>query len=129
MKKKPMTVEEHQASRMISDPFRLFDCSLESDGGCAFVVSSTERAQDMRQPVVRVLGIAEGHPDSPSAITHREDMTTLGIAKAAPKVFRMADVGHDDIDVAEIYGLLLPGCLSASWKIWAFARRAKAEPM
>ena len=101
--KKPMTIEDHQASRMITDPFRLFDCSLESDGGCAFVVSSTERAKDLRQPVVRVLGIAEGHPDSPSAITHREDMTTLGIAKAAPKAFAMADVKHNDIDVAEIY--------------------------
>ena len=101
--KKPMTIADHQASRMISDPFRLFDCSLESDGGAAFVVSSAERARDMKQPVVRVLGIGEGHPDSPSTITQRADMTTLGIAKAATRVFAMAGVTHDDIDVAEIY--------------------------
>ena len=37
MMSKPITVEDHQASRMISDPFRLFDCSLESDGGAAVV--------------------------------------------------------------------------------------------
>ena len=64
--KKPITLEDHQKSRMIADPFRLLDCSLESDGGAAFVVSAAERAKDMRQPPTYVMGIAEGHPDSPS---------------------------------------------------------------
>jgi acetyl-CoA acetyltransferase len=103
MMRKPLTVEEHQASRMISDPLRLYDCSLESDGGCAIVVSAAERARDMRQRPVVVMGIAEGHPDSPSAITQRPDMTRLGLAKAAPKAFGMAGVTHGDIDVAEVY--------------------------
>ena len=101
--KKPITIEDHQKSRMIADPFRLLDCSLESDGGAAFVVSAAERAKDMRQPPTYVMGIAEGHPDSPSSITQRADMTRLGLAKAAPKAFAMAQVRHDDIDVAEIY--------------------------
>lgn len=100
---KPMTIGDHQASRMISDPFRLFDCSLESDGACAIVVSSVERARDLRKPPVLVMGIAEGHPDSPSVITQRPDMTRFGLAKAAPRAFEMAGVKHDDIDVAEIY--------------------------
>jgi acetyl-CoA acetyltransferase len=103
MMKKPLTVEEHQGSRMISDPLRLYDCSLESDGGCAIVVSGADRARDMRQRPVVVMGIAEGHPDSPSAITQRPDLTRLGLAKAAPKAFGMAGVSHDDIDVAEVY--------------------------
>ncbi len=103
MMTKPLTVEEHQASRMISDPLRLFDCSLESDGACAFIVSSSERARDCAKPVISILGVGEGHPDSPSAITQRPDMTRLGLAKAAPKAFAMAGVKHDDIDVAEIY--------------------------
>jgi acetyl-CoA acetyltransferase len=98
-----ITIEDHQASRMIADPFRLLDCSLESDGGAALVVSSAERAADMRQPRVQVLGIAEGHPDSPSSITQRPDLTRLGIAKAAPIAFGMAGVEHAEIDVAEIY--------------------------
>ena len=101
--KTPITLEDHQTSRMIADPFRLLDCSLESDGGAALVVSAADRARDMRQPVVRVLAIGEGHPDSPSSITQRTDMTRLGIAKVAPRVFEMAGVGRDDIDVAEIY--------------------------
>ncbi len=101
--KKPITVEDHQNSRMIADPFRLFDCSLESDGGAALVVSAAERAPDMASHPVYVMGIAEGHPDSPSAITQRRDMCRLGIAKAAPVAFEMAGVSHGDIDVAEIY--------------------------
>ena len=100
---KAITVDDHQASRMIADPFRLLDCSLESDGGAALVVSASDRARDMRHPRIQVLGIAEGHPDSPSSITQRPDMTRLGIAKAAPIAFRMAGVSHADIDVAEIY--------------------------
>jgi acetyl-CoA acetyltransferase len=101
--KKPITLADHQSSRMISDPFRLLDCSLESDGGAAFVVTSAERARDLPRPPVDLLGIAMGHPDSPSAITQRQDMTHIGIAKAAPIAFAMAGVERADIDVAEIY--------------------------
>jgi acetyl-CoA acetyltransferase len=103
MMTKPLAVEDHQASRMISDPLRLYDCSLESDGGCAIVVSSAQQARDMKQRPVLVMGVAEGHPDSPSAITQRPELTRLGIAKAAPKAFGMAGVTHADIDVAEVY--------------------------
>ncbi len=101
--KRPITVEDHQNSRMISDPLRLLDCSLESDGGAAVIISAADRARDMRQRPVLVMGAAEGHPNSPSAITQRPDMTTLGLAKAAPRAFAMAGVTPDDIDVAEIY--------------------------
>ena len=100
---KPITIEDHQQSRMISDPFRLFDCSVESDGGTAVVISGAKRARDMRQKPIYVMGVAEGHPDSPSAITQRPDLTTLGLARAAPRAFEMAGVGLDDIDVAQIY--------------------------
>jgi len=101
--KKPMTIEDHQNSRMISDPLRLFDCCLESDGAAAVVISSTERAKDLAQKPIYIMGVGEGHPDSPSAITQRPDITTLGTAKVAPRVFGMAGVDHKDIDVAEIY--------------------------
>ena len=100
---KALTIEDHQASRMIADPFRLFDCSLESDGGAAVVISSAEAARDLRQPRVLVMGVAEGHPDSPSVITQRPDMLRIGLAKAAPRAFAMAGVKPADIQVAEIY--------------------------
>ena len=99
----PMSVADHHASRMIADPFRLLDCCLESDGGAAIVVSGADRARDMPQPPIFLSGMGVGHPDSPSAITQRPDMTRLGLAKAAPRAFEMARVTHDDIDVAQIY--------------------------
>jgi acetyl-CoA acetyltransferase len=101
--KKPITLEDHQRSRMITDPFRLLDCSIENDGGVAFVVSAAERARDLRGHPVYLSGVAVGHPDSPSSITQRGDMTRLGIAKAAQRAFAMAGVTHADIDVAQIY--------------------------
>lgn len=101
--KKPITLDDHRNSRMISDPFRLLDCSLESDGGAAIVVSSAERAADLRHKRVYISGVAEGHPDMPGSITQRPDMTSLGIAKAAGRAFRMAGVSHADIDLIELY--------------------------
>jgi acetyl-CoA acetyltransferase len=101
--KKPITVEDHQNSRMIADPFRLFDCCLESDGGAAIIVSRADVAIDTPKHRVRIASVAEGHPDSPGSITQRPDMTSLGIAKAAKRAFAQAGVIHSDIDVAEIY--------------------------
>lgn len=101
--KKPITLEDHANSRMISDPFRLLDCSLESDGGAACIVSAAERAGDLKHRRVYISGVAEGHPDSPGSITQRPDMTSLGIAKAAARAFGMAGVTHADIDLTEIY--------------------------
>ncbi len=101
--KKPITLEDHQNSRMIADPFRLLDCSLESDGGAAIVISAADRAADLKHKRVFISGVAAGHPDSPASITQRPDMTSLGLAKAAPRAFEMAGVKPADIDVAEIY--------------------------
>ena len=59
----PITIEDHQASRMISDPLRLLDCSLESDGGAAVVISAADRARTCGSKPVIVMGVAEGHPE------------------------------------------------------------------
>jgi acetyl-CoA acetyltransferase len=99
--RKPITIEDHHASRMISDPFRLLDCSQENDGGAAVVVSHPDVARELARPRVLISGVAEGHPDSPGSITQRGDITRLGTAKAAPRV--CYGVQATDIDVAEIY--------------------------
>lgn len=100
---KPLTVEEHHASRMISDPFRLFDCSLESDGGAAVIVSASDRAKSLNKPLVTIMGVAEGHPESPASIAQRPDLLEFGLVKAARRGYEMAGVGAKDMDVAEIY--------------------------
>lgn len=98
-----LTLDDHQAGRMIADPLRLHDCCLESDGGAAVVISAADRAKDLRQRPIYIMGVGEGHPDSPSTITQRPDMTVLGTARAAKRAFEMAGIGRDAIDVAEIY--------------------------
>lgn len=100
---KPLTVEEHHASRMISDPFRLFDCSLESDGGAAVIVSASDHAKSLNKPLVTIMGVAEGHPELPASIAQRPDLLEFGLVKAARRGYEMAGVGPKDMDVAEVY--------------------------
>ncbi len=55
--RKPLTLEDHQSSRMIVDPLRLFDCSLVSDGAAVVLLTSAERARDLRKPPVLLAGM------------------------------------------------------------------------
>jgi acetyl-CoA acetyltransferase len=55
----PITLSDHQASRWIAEPLRLLDCCLETDGACAVIVTSAERARDCRQPPAYILAGAQ----------------------------------------------------------------------
>ena len=101
--KKPLTIEEHQASRGIVEPFHLLDCCIESDGAAAFVVSAAEAAHDRPQRPVHVLGVAEGHPDSPTSVATRRDFLRTGVSIAAPRAFAMAGLRPSDMRSAFLY--------------------------
>jgi acetyl-CoA acetyltransferase len=96
----PLTIEDHQAARHVVEPFRLFDCCLETDGGCAIVVTSAERARDMPNPPAYILAATQCLPGyrgpSPS-------LTESNAKILAPELFAAAGVTPGDIDVAQIY--------------------------
>jgi acetyl-CoA acetyltransferase len=101
-KRDPITIEDHQNSRLIADPFRLLDCCLVSNGGVAVVVTTEERAADLRQPPVHVNGWAQCHPGR--LFERDEDFGLVtGAARSGPEALSMAGVKLGDVDVAQIY--------------------------
>lgn len=101
----PMTIADHHASRMISDPLRLFDCNIETDGAVALIVTSVERARDLRQRPAIVLAGAM------AAGSHHVRLSTLlstprerdSAALVAGRLWRTAGVAPSEVDVAFFY--------------------------
>lgn len=104
----PITLDDWRASRPIADPIRLFDCSLENDGAAAVLVTSLERARDLRQPAVPVLAqVQYGAPIHTQlceffAITAAFGERAGGAVSASRRLFAQAGVTPGDVDVALI---------------------------
>lgn len=108
----PITLDDHQNSKWIADPvIRLFDCCQESDGGVALVVTSRERARDLKGQHVRILGSAASIPYNVEPLTpyYTDDpMVMQQSVNSARRVFEAAGVGPKDIDVALLYDAFSP---------------------
>lgn len=101
MQRKPITLDDYLASRWIVEPFRLLDCCLEADGAVALVVTTPERARDLRRTPVLISGAAWGAGQT--LYSNRNDPTESGAAMMAPRLYEMAGVGPRDIDLAQLY--------------------------
>ncbi|MEU5210444.1 lipid-transfer protein [Streptomyces sp. NPDC020742] len=108
---KPITLADHAASRWIVEPLRLLDCCQETDGGQALVVTSCERARDLRQPPAIVTAAAQGAGRAQEQMTSfsRDDLTGLPeMGVVAGQLWRTAGLGPGEIDVAVLYDHFTP---------------------
>jgi len=97
----PITIEDVLASPMEATPLHKLDCCLVTDGAGAVVLTSAERARDLRQPPAYVLGTGTSHTHS--MISQMPDLTVTAGAVSGPRAFEMAGIGPADVDVAELY--------------------------
>ena len=100
--REPITLEDHQASRMIAEPFRLLDCCLTSNGAVAVIMASADAAKDLPQPPVFVRGVGQGHPGDPGR-TGRDFGIHTGAVQAGKEALRQAEIGLEDVDALQIY--------------------------
>ena len=99
---RPLTIEDHQNSRFVVEPFRLFDCCLETDGGGAIVLTSLERAKSLRKPPAVVRAAAQ------HAYASTRDYTDTAAKFIAPRLWSQAQITPSEVSVAQIYDHFSP---------------------
>jgi acetyl-CoA acetyltransferase len=130
---RPMTLDDYLASPMIADPHRLFDCCLESDGACAVVVTTEERARDLPHGRVEILASEQGAPKGyafgpfTNANIADELYATGGCEEMAGRLWGKAGVGPGDVDVAQIYDHFT-GCVLMQLEDYGFCKRGEGGP-
>ena len=96
-----ITIDDVMNSRMIASPLHLLDCCLVTDAGGAVVLTSMERAKDLKKRPVSVMGTGEAHTHR--MISQMPDLTETAAKISGKLAFERAGVTHKDIDVAQIY--------------------------
>ncbi|MFF9339284.1 MULTISPECIES: lipid-transfer protein [unclassified Streptomyces] len=108
---RPITLADHAASRWIAEPLRLLDCCQETDGGQAIVVTTTERARDLRRPPAVVLAAAQGAGRKQEAMTsfYRDGLSGLPeMGVVARQLWQTSGLRPSDIDVGILYDHFTP---------------------
>jgi acetyl-CoA acetyltransferase len=105
LRRTPLSLDDYLADNVVADPLRRLDCCLINDGGVAYVMTSLERARDLRRPPVVVAGVAVGSkPVTESQyFSQSEDLLTTPATISGPLAYKRAGLTAADVDVAEIY--------------------------
>jgi acetyl-CoA acetyltransferase len=98
----PMTLDDYFASRMVTSPFRLYDCDAPVDGSTAVIVSAAGHAGAVDHPVARVEAVGTALRGRPSW-DQFDDMTTMAARDAGAQLWTRTDLKPADVDVAELY--------------------------
>jgi acetyl-CoA acetyltransferase len=123
--KKPMTLADYFEARMIVEPYGLFDCSLESDGAGAVVVTTADRARHLRQPPVYIKGF--GSHNNLSGWLEGDHMFKTAAIESGRKAFAMARLTPRDIDTAQIYDCFT-GMVIAQLEDYGFCPKGEGGP-
>ncbi|MEV0895600.1 lipid-transfer protein [Actinoplanes sp. NPDC049802] len=108
---RPITVDDHRASRWIAEPLRLLDCCQESDGAVAVVVTSAERARDLPRPPAVIAAAAQGSGPGQYVMTsyYRPDMAALPeMAVVSRQLWRQSGYRPDEVRTAVLYDHFTP---------------------
>lgn len=126
---RPITLEDHQNSKMIADPLRLLDCCLESDGACAVVVTSTEHARDLRQKPAILKAAAQGAYGGQISLSsfYHDDLSYWPETELVSRqLYEMGGVSPADIGVAILYDHFTSSVLM-QLEAYGFCRRGEAK--
>lgn len=107
---KPITLEEHQASRWIAEPLHLLDCCQESDGAVAIVVTTPERAADLKQKPAIISAAAQGSAPDQYVMTsyYRDNIGVPEMGVVGRELWRQSGLAPDDIATAVLYDHFTP---------------------
>ena len=126
---RPITLAEHQESRMIADPIRLLDCCQETDGGQALLVTTLERAADLAQRPAVVAAATQGVAVDQWMMRsyYRDDITGLPeMGVVARKLWADAGIGPADVQTAVLYDHFTPLVLP-QFEEFGFCARGEAK--
>jgi len=99
--KEPLSISGVLNARPVSYPFTIRDCCLVTDGGGAIILTSADRARNLRKAPVYILGVGECM--SHTSISGMPDLTLTGAARSGPQAFAMAGLTPADVNVVEVY--------------------------
>src|SRR5260370_3109003 len=100
--KAPITVEDVLNSRMIAYPFRILQCCRVTDGGGALILTSAERARDLKTRPVYILGPGES-VETPMVSQMQTFDSSRAFRTAGPLAFKEAGIAHKDVDHLMVY--------------------------